>query len=487
MPNNQELKQKTISGLFWQFLQKSSGQVVSFAISVVLARLLMPEEFGVVALAGMFTILTGIFIDCGFGSALIQKKDANELDYSTVFWVQTFFSIIVYLIVYSLSPWFAALFHEERLVAVVRVLGVGMILGTVGGIQNVIVTRRMAFKTYFYATMVGSILSGGIGVWLAYRNWGVWALVVQNLSSTIINTITVFVQVRWLPKFLFSIERFKTLFAVASKFMLSSLIGTGFGQLKGYLIGAKFTSSDLAFYNRGEGVPNIFIRNIDSSINAVLFPVFSKIQDDKEAVKNAVRRSIKISSYIVFPMLLGLAAIADHLVIILYTEKWAACIPFMQIFCVSECFTILNTANMQALRGMGEVNTLLKLEFYKKPIMVIILIITMFISPFAIALGMCIYGVYTMFVNAFPNRRLIHYHIKEQLKDVSENAVIALVMAFLVYFVGRINMNIYILVGVQVLSGMLIYMSLSYLFQIDSWVYIREETLKYLNNTLGAR
>lgn len=479
MPNNQELKKKTISGLFWQFLQKSSGQVVSFVISVVLARLLMPEEFGVVALAGMFTILTGIFIDCGFGSALIQKKDADELDYSTVFWVQTIFSIIVYLIVFSLSPWFAVLFHEERLIPVVRVLGLGMILGTIGGMQNVIVTRRMAFKTYFYATMVGSILSGGIGVWLAYRNWGVWALVVQNLSSTIINTITVFVQVRWLPKFLFSIERFKTLFAVASKFMLSSLIGTGFGQLKGYLIGAKFTSSDLAFYNRGEGVPNIFIRNIDSSINAVLFPVFSKIQDDKEAVKNTVRRSIKISSYIVFPMLLGLAAIADHLVIILYTEKWAACIPFMQIFCVSECFTILNTANMQALRGMGEVNTLLKLEFYKKPIMVIILIITMFISPFAIALGMCIYGVYTMFVNAFPNRRLIHYHIKEQLKDVSENVAIALAMALVVNLVGRINMNVYFLVCVQVLVGVFIYMSLSYMFQIESWVYIKEETLKY--------
>ena len=178
-------------------------------------------------------------------------------------------------------------------------------------------------------------------------------------------------------------------------------------------------------------------------------------------------------------MLLGLAAIADHLVVILYTEKWAACIPFMQVFCVSECFTILNTANLQALRGMGEVNTLLKLEFYKKPIMVMILIITMFISPLAIAFGMCMYGVYTMFVNAFPNRRFIHYHIKEQLKDVSENVAIALAMALVVNLVGRINMNVYFLVCVQVLVGVFIYMSLSYMFQIESWVYIKEETLKY--------
>ena len=479
MQEKDKLKQKTISGLFWQFCQKGLGQIVSFVISVILARLLMPEEFGVVALAGMFTVLTGIFIDCGFGTALIQKKEADELDFCTVFWTQITFSVIVYLIVFSLSPWFAALFNEEKLIPVVRVLGLGMILGTVGGIQNAIVTRRMAFKTYFYATLVGSLLSGAIGVWLAYQGLGVWALVAQNLSSTVLNTLTVFFQVRWLPKFLFSYERFKSLFEVASKFMFSSLIGTGFSQLKGYLIGAKYTSADLAFYNRGEGVPNMFIRNIDSSINTVLFPVFSKLQDDKDAVKNAIRRSIKTSSYIIFPMLLGLAAIADHLVVILYTDKWLACIPFMQIFCVSECFSILNTANMQALRGMGEVNTLLKLEFYKKPVLVIILIIAMFISPLAIAVGVCIYGIYTMFVNAFPNRKFIHYHIKEQLKDVSENAFLAIFMAICVYFIGRFAINLYVLITLQVFAGIIFYLGISELFHLESWTYVKENASSY--------
>jgi len=231
------LKQKTISGLFWQFAQKAVGQVVSFSISVVLARLLMPEEFGVVALAGMFTVLIGIFIDCGFGNALIQKKEADDIDFSTIFWAQTIFATIVYALLYSAAPLLGDIFHTPELCPVVRVMGLGMILGTFGGIQNVVVTRRMAFKVYFYMTLIGTALSGGIGIFLAYRGWGVWALVFQGLAATIINTITVFAQVRWIPKFIFSTDRFKELFGISSKFMLSGLIGTAFGQLKGYTIG----------------------------------------------------------------------------------------------------------------------------------------------------------------------------------------------------------------------------------------------------------
>lgn len=470
---SENLKEKTISGLFWQFCQKGVGQVISFGISVILARLLMPEEFGLVALAGMFTVLTGIFIDCGMGTALVQKKDADALDYSTMFWAQTAFSIIVYLLVFSLAPWFSLLFKMPKLAIVIRVSALSMILGTFGGIQNVIVTRRMEFKVYFYRTLISSILSGAIGIYLAFCGWGVWALVTQNLSSTIISTITVFSQVRWIPQLTFSKERFKALFGVGAKFMASSLIGTAFGQLKGYMVGLRYTASDLAYYNRGEGVPGLFTRNINSSINNVLFPVFAKLQDDRDAVKQAVRRSIKTSSFLLFPLLLGLAAISDKLVIILYTDKWVACIPFMQVFCISECFTILNTANLQVLRGIGEVNTLLKLELYKKPILVTILGVTMFISPLAIAIGMCVYGIYTMVVNAFPNRKFINYHIKEQLRDVSENAAVAIGMFICVYLIGHWDINPYILICIQVVIGTLIYCVLSEIFHLESWQYIK--------------
>lgn len=444
----------------------------------------MPEEFGIVALAGMFTVLIGIFIDCGMGTALVQKKNADDLDYNTLFWAQTAFATIVYIVLFFLAPWFALLFDTPKLTAVIRVSAILMPLGTLGGIQGVVVTRRMDFKVYFYRTLIASILSGGIGIFLAYQGWGVWALVAQNMLSTIIGTITVFFQVRWLPRFVFSVVRFKTLIGVGSKFMASSLIGTAFYQLRGYMVGLRYTATDLAYYNRGEGIPGVLTRNIDSTINGVLFPVFAKLQDDRAAVKQAVRRSIKTSSFFLFPMVLGLAAIADHLVIILYTEKWIACVPFLQVFCISECFTILNTANMQVLRGIGEVNNLLKLEIYKKPVMVSILAITMFISPLAIAIGMCIYGIYTMVINAFPNRKFINYHIKEQLKDISENALLALVMAVCVYLIGRLTLNLYLLITIQIIVGMLIYGFLSEYFKLDSWQYAKCNVKSYMNKYL---
>ena len=485
--DQQSLKTKTVSGLFWVFCQKGVGQLISFGISVVLARLLMPEEFGVVALAGMFNVLLGLFIDCGMGTALIQKKDADDLDLNTMFWAQTAFSIIVYIVLFTLAPFFAKIFDTPQLTSVIRVSSILMPIGTLGGIQGVVVTRKMDFKVYFYRTLIASVLSGIIGIYLAYSGWGVWALVTQQLSSSIISMITVFSQVRWLPSFKFSYDRFKALFSVGIKFMTSSLIGTAFYQLRGYMVGLKYTPADLAFYNRGEGVPQIFTRNIDSTLNGVLFPVFAKLQDDRLAVKRAVRRSIQTSSFLIFPMVLGLAAIADHLVVLLYTEKWVACIPFMQVFCISECFTILNTANMQVLRGIGEINTLLKLELYKKPVMVSILAVTMFISPLAICVGMCVYGIYTMVVNAFPNRRFIHYHLMEQLKDVSTNAILALTMAFCVYLIGLIEMNLYFLVALQVVVGATIYIGLSQLFNVDSWQYIKSEAKAYIQKKRNAQ
>lgn len=467
------LKQKTISGLFWQFCQKGVGQIVSFAISVVLARLLMPEEFGIVAISGMFTVLMGIFVNSGLGTALIQKKDADELDYSTIFWAQTAFATIIYAIIFLTAPYLAYIFKMPLLTAVIRVSALGMIIGTIGGIQGVIVTRKMDFKVYFFTTLVASILSGGIGIYLAYSGWGVWALVAQHLSSTILSTITVYAQVRWLPKFVFSTERFKSLFSVGVKYMTSGLIGTGFHQLRGYMIGLKYTATDLAFFNRGEGVPGMIIQNIDSSINNVLFPVFSKLQDDRVAVKNAIRRSIKISSFIVFPIAFGLAAIADNLVLVLYTDKWAACIPYMQIFCISECFTVLNTANLQVLRGIGEINTILKLELYKKPIMVVILAFTMFISPLAIAVGIFVYGIYTTIINIAPNRKFINYHIKEQVSDIFENAIIAIFMALFVYLIGKLNINLHVLLSFQIVIGALFYVLISEILHIESWEYIK--------------
>lgn len=307
----------------------------------------------------------------------------------------------------------------------------------------------MDIKFYFYITMIATVISGIIGLIMAYSGYGVWGLVAQSLLSVIISAFLLFYFVRWLPKLQFSVIRFKELFSFGWKYMMSSLIGTSFYQLRGYIIGIKYTAADLAFYNRGEGIPQLFTRNIDSTINGVMFPAMSKLQNDRDALVRAISRSMKTSSYVLMPILFGLAAVCDKLVILLYTEKWAPCIPFMQILCITECLGILNTANLQALKGVGRADVLLRLELYKKPVMVAILIVTTFISPLAIAAGMCVYGVYALIINAHPNKKYVGYPFVQQLRDVSSNAILSIMMAVVVYCVGQIEMNIYLSLFLQ--------------------------------------
>jgi len=478
---NTDLKKKTVNGLFWSFLQKIGTQLVSFVISVILARLLTPEDYGVVALAGMFTILLGVFSDGGLGQALIQKKDVDELDFNTMFVTQLFLSCLIYIIVFFTAPLFAKIFNNELLVPVIRVSALTMPLGSLAGVQNSVVTRRMMFKWYFYASLTSLFVSAFIGVSLAYLGYGVWALVFQNISSVVISTFVIFLLLDWHPKFQFSFLRFKSLFNEGLKYMGTSLLGTFFGQLKGYVLGWKYTSADLAFYNRGEGVPNLLCNNIDNTIQTVLFPAISQIQDDKDAVKNAIRRSIRVSTFVLFPMLFGLASISDKLVVVLYTDKWSPCIPYMQVLCFCLAIGIMCNVNLQALKATGHIGLILKLEFIKKPIMLAVIVVSMLISPLAIVYGMLFFNIFVYFVNAFPNQTYINYSLWEQLLDVCPNAILSLFMAFLVYFLGLLNMNIYLSICVQIFIGFLFYFSISYLFRNTSFLYILEGIRRKLN------
>lgn len=283
MDNN--IKSKTLSGVLWQFLQKITSQLFSFVVTVILARLLTPADYGVVALACMFNVLVGIFISGSMDAALIQKKDADELDYNTIFYSSLFMSFIIYGVVYFGSPYFASFYHNEQICPVMRVLALTMPIGALAMVQNAIISRQMAFKKYFTASIVGQVVSAIIGILMAYQGFGPWALVAQQMVSSVTNTLVMFCIVRWYPKLMFSWNRFKTLFNFAWKKTASSFIGTLCDQLKGYLIGFKYTAADLAYFNRGEGLPQLFGTNISGTVNTVLFPALSKLQGDKEAVK----------------------------------------------------------------------------------------------------------------------------------------------------------------------------------------------------------
>lgn len=468
------IKSKTISGFFWQLSQKVLCQVVSFGISVVLARILLPSDYGVVAICSMFLILTGIFIGGGLGTALVQKKEADDLDFCTVFYSGMVLSIIVYIAVFFTAPLIADFFNNEQITSVIRVLALAMPIGTLSGVQNAFVSRQMIFKKFFYSSLIGTIASGGVGLAMALTGFGVWALVGQNLVSTITNTLVLFCIIDWHPKLKFSYERFKVLFSFGWKMAFINVLTTFFYQLKGYVIGYKYSAAQLAYYNRGEGLPGILYNNINGTISDVLFPALSQLQDDKEALKRALSRAMRISSFFLMPALFGLAAISNNLVIIIFSEKWAASIPFMQVICLISCSDILGMANYQAIKAVGRADTLLKMEFIKRPAMFAILIATMFISPLAIAVGQLVYSILAFVVNAYPNRKYIGYPIIQQLKDVGMNFALSLTMAIAVYSVSYVVSDMYICVLIQIILGALIYYILSRTFNKSDYNYVVE-------------
>ncbi len=468
------LKGKVVSGLIWQLMQRGLLQVISFAVSVVLARKLMPEDFGLVALSGMFLVLIGTFIDSGLGTALIQKKDADDLDYNTVFYTNVTFSIIVYIVIFLIAPWIAQIFNKPLLTPIMRVSAIGMPIGALSGVQNAMVSRNMAFRKFFISTLSGSLVSAIVGLSMVYLGCGVWSLVGQGLTSTALNTIILIIIVKWHPRMAFSFERFKTLFSFGWRIQATGLIGTFFYQLKGYAIGLRYTAADLAYYNRGEGVPGIFYNNINGAVTTVLFPALTQLQDDKEAMRRALSRCMRAASFVLMPCLLGLAAVSDNLVDILYTSKWAAAVPFMQIICLMNCTDILGAANLQALKATGHADTLLKLEIYKKPLMLTILIGCAFISPLAIAVGQWIYSLIALVINAYPNKKFIGYPLKDQFMDIARSFILAALMAVIVFAIGRIQTNIYLIFTIQVGCGILVYVILAKTFDRSNYYLVLE-------------
>lgn len=482
----ESLKNKTLSSLVWQFCQKIFGQLFSFIVTVILARLLMPEDYGVVALASMFNVLVGIFISGSMDAALIQKRDADELDYNTVFFSSLFMSFVIYGVVYFGAPIFASIYDNELITPVMRVLALTMPIGSLSMVQNAILSRQLDFKKFFKVSLIGQVIGAIVGILMAYANFGPWALVAQTMISSITNSITMLFLVSWHPSFMFSFARFRQLFDYAWKKTMASFIGTICNQLKGYIIGGKYSTADLAYYNRGEGLPEMLSNNISGSIDAVLFPALSKINDDLDSVKRGMRRSITTSSFVLMPMFFGLAATSAKLVPILYTEKWNPAVPFMQIACLSAPLHLLNKANLQSLFAIGRSDEVLKLEMYKKPVMLVILAITTFISPLAISFGMFLNCFYVLYMNAKPNAKLLNYPVMEQIKDVKFSLLSSILMFISVYAIGLVFDNNYISLCVQVISGICIYLILSLAFKNEALFYVKDTLLEIYRKRFGT-
>lgn len=483
----ENLKEKTISGLFWRFGERITAQGISFIVSIVLARILLPEQYGIVAIVTIFINLANVFVTSGLGTSLVQKKEADELDFSTMFWASIGLSLILYLIIFTISPIIAKIYNNELLTTVIRVMGLKIPLAAINSIQQAYVQRKMIFKKFFFSTIIGTIISAFVGILMALKGCGVWALVGQYLTNSVIDTLVLFVTVNWRPHFKFSIKRFKVLFEYGWKIMASSFIGTVFDQLRGLIIGIRYSSSDLAFNNKGEQIPSLLSNNINTTIESVLFSSISKVQDDKEKVKNTIRRLMKVSSFIIMPLLFEISAIADTLITILLTDKWSACVPYLRIVCIQQAFGILGTVNMQAIKAIGKSDITLKLEFIKKPIYLLILLVTMNISPFAMCVGNAFYAIIGLVINSKPNEKYLNYSLREQIADTVIYFIVSLLMEGIVMLVGMLNINIYILLVLQVIFGMMFYVMISVLLKLDSFFYVLDVIKNFLKNNNKRR
>ena len=468
----QATKSKVISSLFWKLIERSGTQGIQFIVQIVLARLLAPNDYGIIALISIFIIIANVFVQNGFNTALIQKKSADELDFSSVFYLSLFVAGLVYLIIFFTAPFVADFYNIHQITLVLRILSITLFWGAFNSIQNAVVSRNMQFKMLFYSSLGAILVSGVVGITLAYLGLGVWALVAQQLINQFMITVIMWFTVKWRPKLIFSFERVKELFSYGWKLLVSSLIDNLYMNLQSLIIGKIYSPSMLGFYNRGDQFPKVIVSNINGSIQSVMLPVLASEQDNRRRVKGMVRRSIVTSSFILFPMMSGLAVTAEPLVKILLTDKWLPCVPFLQIFCVSYALWPIHTANLQAINALGRSNIFLKLEIIKKIIGVAILIISIHFGIYAIAVGTLISGIISTFINAYPNLRLLNYSYKEQWKDIMPSLLLSLIMGVVIYNFKWFNMLPLMTLIIQVCLGVIMYVVLAKVFKLECYTYL---------------
>lgn len=467
-------KKSVIGNFIWRFAERCGAQLVTFIVSIVLARILDPKDYGTIALVTVFTTILQVFVDSGLGTALIQKKNADDLDFSSVFYFNFIVCIILYVGMFIAAPYIALFYKDTTLTPVIRVISLTIVISGVKGIQQAYVSKNMLFKRFFFSTIGGTIFSAVLGIAMAYMGYGVWALVAQQLSNTAIDTLILWLTVKWRPKKMFSYERLKGLFSFGWKLLISSLLDTAYNNLRNLIIGKLYSSSDLAFYNQGEKFPKVIVMNINASIDSVLLPTMSIEQDNPERIKQMTRRAIKTSTYVMAPLMMGLAFCAEPIVRLVLTDKWIFCIPFLRIFCITYMFWPVHTANLNAINAMGRSDWFLRLEIIKKIVGLAILLSTMWFGVMAMAYSLLLSSVLSQIINSWPNRKLLKYGYLEQARDFAPGILLAVLMGICVHFVEYMSLPMIVTLVIQIVLGAIIYIVGSAILKLEEFQYLLE-------------
>lgn len=455
---------------------------IQFILQIVLARLLSPEHYGALSIMVIFTNLANIFVQTGFNTALIQKKDIEEEDFSSVLWVSLGIAVMLYSLILVASPWIGEFYNMPDIVSPMRVLALMLIPGAINSVQLAKVSRELDFKKVFYSNIGGALVSGIVSIAIAVLGGGLWSLVAQSLINVVVVCIVMRFTVKLKLRFTINWNRVKVLFSFGWKLLVSSLLDTLYTELRSLVIGKKYDSGTLGYYNRGKQFPQYICNVVNGAVQSVMLPAMSAEQESPTTVKKMMRTSLSICAYIMFPVMAGLAAVAEPLVSVLLTDKWLPCVPYMILYCFNYAFYPVHSCNLQAINAMGRSDIFLKLEVIKKSYGIVVLAIAVFCfeSPIAIAAT----GLFTTwigwFVNAFPNKKLLNYAYVEQIKDLLPSMIMALVMCGVVLLVGQLEIPDFFLLVLQVLTGVAVYLLLSVIFKPEPYRFVMTQINKMI-------
>lgn len=465
-----DIKKSVINGAFWKFAERIIAQVVSLIVSIIIARLLDPSDYGVVSIVTVFFAFANVIISGGLNTALIQKKDADKDDYNTVFTISFIAAIVLYLILFFAAPFIAKIYKQSMLLHIIRILGISLPIYALKSVLCAYVSSNMQFKKFFYSTLGGTLISAVVGIAMALKGFGAWALVVQQLTNTVIDTSILFFVTKLKLSFNIALHRLKGLVQYGYKILLSSLLSVTINQINPLFIGLKYSSADLSFYTKGKSFPETLSSSITYTISAVLFPALSKYQDDKERLLKYTRLYMKVASFVVFPVMLGFAGVSKNFLYVLLGEKWLPAAYYIQVTCFAMMFDVVAAGNCETIKAMGRSDVFLKIEVIKKSGYFITLILFLLLSnsPRVLAFSLVVCTTIQVLVNSIPNRKLIGYKISYQLLDLMPNLVQSVVMFGMVKLVELISIKPIYILGIQIIVGVAVYLLISLITRNES-------------------
>lgn len=484
---SRSLKSKTVHALFWSFLERGGEQGIRFVVSVILARILFPEQFGLIAMLTVFIALARSFIDSGFASGLIQKKDITHEDKCSVFYFNIVLGFVMAGLICLIAPWIAAFYGAPLLTPLTRVLSITLVTSSFGIIHGTLLSKQLDFKTQLKVRLISTSISGTVGLSMAYNGFGVWSLACQQLTSSVVHTLFLWILCSWRPSLVFSVVSLRGMFSFGSKLLVSGIISTFFKHIYLIVIGKLFTPAQLGYFGRARGIQQLPVSNLSIPIKRVTFPLFSTIQDDKERLKRVVHKAMTTLVLIHFPIMIGLAIVAEPLVIVLLTEKWVPCIPYLQLLCVAGLLYPLHLINVNVLIAQGRSDLFLRLEIVKKILTVIAIAITWRWGIKALIYGQIAQSLIAYYLNTYYTGKILRYSFLEQVADVIPYLAAASLMGAGVYAIQLIPIeNRLFLLAAKVATGVFLYTALCYGLRLGAFTEILSTAKPYFKRLIAA-